>query len=67
MCTRIQKNIQCLNGFEAQWGKLDTVTMSFGVACMVPASDNNYENLIISADIALYKAKNEGRNRIISA
>ena len=67
VCTRIQKNIQCLNGFEAQWGKLDTVTMSFGVACMVPASDNNYENLIISADIALYKAKNEGRNRIISA
>lgn len=67
VCVRIQNNIKSLHGFESQWGKIGTITMSFGIASMVPNADNNYENLIISADMALYKAKHEGRNRIVSA
>jgi diguanylate cyclase (GGDEF)-like protein len=67
VCVRIQNNIKSLSGFESQWGKIGVITMSFGIASMIPSVDNNYENLIISADLALYKAKHEGRNRIVSA
>lgn len=66
VCTRIQNNIKSLNGFESQWGKIGTITMSFGIASMEADSESNYENLIISADLALYRAKHEGRNRIIT-
>lgn len=66
VCMRIQKDIKSLDGFESQWGKIGVVTMSFGIASMVPSAESNYENLITSADFALYKAKNEGRNRIVT-
>jgi diguanylate cyclase (GGDEF)-like protein len=67
VCTRIQNNLKTLDGFESQWGKIGTITMSFGISSMVPAENKNYENLIVSADLALYKAKHEGRNRIVTA
>lgn len=67
VCTEIQNNLKGLSGFESQWGKIGSVTMSFGISSMIPSTDNNHEKLIISADFALYKAKNEGRNRIVSA
>jgi len=67
VCTRIQNNIKSLHGFESQWGKIGTITMSFGVASMAPSAESNYENLIISADLALYRAKHEGRNCIVCA
>lgn len=67
VCIKIQNNLKSLDGFESQWGKIGSITMSFGIASMVPSAECNYENLITSADLALYKAKNEGRNRIISA
>lgn len=65
VCARIQENIKSLNGFESQWGKIATITMSFGIASMEPSVESNYENLVIFADLALYKAKHEGRNRIV--
>jgi diguanylate cyclase (GGDEF)-like protein len=40
------------------------VTVSLGVASLVPAEDNSPECLVREADAALYKAKNAGRNRI---
>jgi diguanylate cyclase (GGDEF)-like protein len=67
VCTRIQNNLKTLDGFESQWGKIGTITMSFGISSMIPAENKNYENLIVSADLALYKAKHEGRNRIVTA
>lgn len=42
-----------------------TVTVSIGVATY-PEDALNMEDLINHADIALYKAKNQGRNRVIS-
>jgi two-component system chemotaxis family response regulator WspR len=43
------------------------VTMSMGVACIVPGDDDTLEDLIARADAALYEAKREGRNRVSPA
>jgi len=41
----------------------EVVTMSMGVATMVPGKDNTPEGLISAADKALYQAKESGRNQ----
>lgn len=40
------------------------VTMSFGVATLIPSEDNTAEQLVHQADQALYQAKQQGRDRI---
>jgi two-component system chemotaxis family response regulator WspR len=42
------------------------VTMSIGVASVVPSPHSSIEQLIESADRALYTAKKSGRNRVVS-
>jgi len=39
------------------------VTISIGIACMVPRKDISKELLIVHADKALYESKAKGRNR----
>ena len=41
------------------------VTMSFGIATITPGLDVTPENLVATADVALYEAKRQGRNRIV--
>ena len=41
------------------------ITLSFGVAAIVPDSGTSARELVKEADAALYKAKNTGRNRIV--
>ena len=43
------------------------VTMSIGVACLVPSADKNMDYLINRADQALYEAKRSGRNQVCQA
>jgi len=43
-----------------------TPTASVGVACLTP-EDSHFEQLLIRADRALYRAKEEGRNRVVAA
>lgn len=42
------------------------VTISIGVASTIPEKGLNYESLVSLADQALYKAKDEGKNRVFS-
>ncbi|PZV00745.1 MAG: hypothetical protein DCF32_17115 [Leptolyngbya sp.] len=41
----------------------DHITLSFGIACCVPLSENSSSELLAAADAALYQAKLAGRNR----
>lgn len=43
------------------------VTISIGVAAHIPAATEGSRELIKQADMALYQAKGEGRNRVITA
>jgi two-component system chemotaxis family response regulator WspR len=47
--------------------ELSSVTMSIGVASVVPSPESSVEELIQQADRALYAAKRGGRNRVVSA
>jgi two-component system chemotaxis family response regulator WspR len=43
------------------------VTASFGVAALVPGPGATPESMLQAADVALYRAKAEGRNRVCAA
>ncbi|MCC6072736.1 diguanylate cyclase [Massilia sp. GCM10020059] len=45
----------------------DVVTMSIGVATVVPGPESSVEELMARADKALYAAKSDGRNRVCLA
>lgn len=41
------------------------LTVSMGIACMVPSPDNSAQQLLSQADRRLYQAKNAGRDRTV--
>lgn len=54
-------------GFEHPTSKISSnVTVSVGVASLVPAGQQKPEELIAMADSALYRAKQAGRNRVVA-
>ncbi len=46
--------------------KIQTITISSGVSSIVPDGSSNEETLIKTADLALYQAKLDGRNLVVS-
>jgi diguanylate cyclase (GGDEF)-like protein len=43
------------------------VTCSMGLSCLVPNHDGDSSHLVLKADVALYKAKSQGRNQVVVA
>jgi PleD family two-component response regulator len=48
-------------------GVADKISLSQGVASLVPGNDTMPESIIELADQALYQAKQQGRNRHVTA
>ena len=66
LCTTIQMNLKKINGFNYRDIKLDPITLSFGISSIIPNEMSLYTDLINLADLALYQAKERGRNCFIS-
>jgi diguanylate cyclase (GGDEF)-like protein len=64
---RIQKNVDALNILHEQSLVKNHVTVSIGISSMIPDSNSSHEQLIKTADGALYHAKSAGRYQIKTA
>ncbi|MBT9312434.1 diguanylate cyclase domain-containing protein [Leptothoe kymatousa] len=60
---QIRLQVQGLNIPHRSSKTSDCVTLSLGVACCIPNSKSSPEELVKTADMALYAAKESGRNR----
>lgn len=61
---RIRKEVEGLATEHAYSSAAPYITISLGVATIVPKDDNSIKELINSADKALFQAKYKGRNRV---
>ncbi|MDO8944320.1 MAG: diguanylate cyclase, partial [Desulfobacterales bacterium] len=64
---QIQKTVRKLGRIHAGSTVDPLVTLSLGVAQGNPSPKAKAEDLLQAADVALYRAKNQGRNRIVLA
>ena len=60
---RVRENVEALNIENINSKVKPTLTISIGVATILPNPNINFKKLITNADEALYKAKKNGRNR----
>ena len=63
----IRAKIEALKMEHKQSDANPFITVSLGIASIVPSSISSYEELVGAADKALYSAKNKGRNRVCVA
>jgi diguanylate cyclase (GGDEF)-like protein len=67
MAESIRARVEGLNILHEYSTPAACVTISIGVASMMPNENNVSHSLITMADEALYTAKHRGRNRVCSA
>jgi diguanylate cyclase (GGDEF)-like protein len=65
LAENMRQNVLSLCIPHAYSSAANCLTISQGVAVIVPSADSTHETLIKGADEALYKAKKDGRNKII--
>ncbi len=64
---RMRSDVEALRIEHCQSRCSGQVSVSLGVACVVPTKVSSPESLILAADQALYAAKGSGRNRVATA
>jgi diguanylate cyclase (GGDEF)-like protein len=64
---RLRNEIVDLDIKHARSEVADRLTLSVGVATVVPTTDESYRTLVHAADMALYEAKENGRNQVRTA
>ncbi|MEL6930302.1 MAG: diguanylate cyclase, partial [Cyanobacteria bacterium J06600_6] len=65
LAEKIRFKIQSLNITHPQSAISDRISLSLGVAAVVPSPQCTAKQLLLAADKALYQAKAEGRNRSV--
>ncbi|MBF0552435.1 MAG: diguanylate cyclase [Deltaproteobacteria bacterium] len=65
LADHLSDNLQSLSIPHVNSGTCNWVTISQGVATVVPSRNTRPDTLIRVADEALYRAKSEGRNRVV--
>jgi len=63
----LRKDVEDLKIEHASSSIANHLTISVGVAAIIPHQDMPSENLVSAADQALYRAKRDGRNRVAAA
>ena len=63
MAERARQAVAALTGPDDPAGA-GVVTLSIGIAAMIPTAEQTPEGLVSAADTALYHAKQHGRNRV---
>lgn len=66
ICQNIQNHLTTLHTRFHEY-QLHPITMSFGISSVIPREKDHPHKLIQHADNALYKAKNSGRNCIVTS
>lgn len=64
---QIQQAIRELDIPHADSSVCPFITLSLGVATVIPSAEQDSDELIQQADMALYQAKNQGRNQVVAA
>jgi diguanylate cyclase (GGDEF)-like protein len=67
LAEEMRTGVEALGIAHARSQVTDRVTISLGVATIVPNRDSSSTELVAEADQALYRAKQEGRNRVKSS
>jgi len=60
----VRRNIEVLNLPHKYSSVANYLTLSLGVAILIPSNSNSIKDFINEADKALYKAKSSGRNTV---
>jgi two-component system chemotaxis family response regulator WspR len=66
LAEKIRSEVEALQIPHKGDGTCGVVTVSVGVGSMQPDKNNNYEQLIARTNQALYLAKSQGRNRVVT-
>ncbi|WP_373483048.1 diguanylate cyclase [Acetobacterium sp.] len=62
---RLREKVEALAIPHAESVVKDCITVSIGVATLLPDTHSNHEDLVKIADKALYQAKSQGRNQVV--